>query len=500
LLLFAVSLGNAAHAAGWSVAETRHFRIYGRLPPDSLRARATTLEDFHSLLETMTTRGTISVPQPKLDIYILDNMAKPLPFSRLSQKVAGFYISTPGIIAAFSEPGKNGDKSTLLHEYAHHFMLGTGGAVFYPSWYVEGFAHYFETATFQPERVVFADADATVMSALVNGAWQPLAKVLARDIDEKNVDQVWDFYTQSWLLTHYLLRTPEMRPKFTAYLDAVAAGADPVQAFKDKIDPDLPAFQTQLRRYLERRKITASLYKPPPHSPADVTIRTLPAAAEPMLIQLANLEIGLGNDKQEQMALAMVRASAAGFPGDPLAERTLAYAEMRYGNRAEGIARLDRLLAAAPEDGQLLRWRGEAALPEKGPATPEDIKSARRFFARAFKRDPEDWRTLYAYAMLDDPYVRPMSPQNLEVLLRAHELAPQVNAIGMSAALALGRAGRMPEAAKILAAIAGDPHQSREGIKAARLLELAKADDAGAFVAAFTTPEPVAPTAAATES
>jgi tetratricopeptide (TPR) repeat protein len=242
-----------------------------------------------------------------------------------------------------------------------------------------------------------------------------------------------------------------------------------------------------MRSYLMRQRMTYTKITRSPKTPASVVVTPLSPAADPMLLQLANLEFGVGKDKRDK-ALNTVRASAALHPGDPLAERTLAYAEMRYGDRAAGVARLDRLIAANPKDSTLLRWRGEAELPsEAGSFSGEQMKAARIWFARAFKANPEDWRTLFLYARLDNPYQNALKPQTLDVLLRAHDLAPQVDEIGMAAAIALGRADRLPEAAAKLAPIAFSPHASSTTEAAAALLPLARAGDAEAFVLGFDT-------------
>jgi tetratricopeptide (TPR) repeat protein len=474
-------------ADGWNVAETAHFRIYSKGPSAELSRRAAMLEDYRILLEASTNRGTITNAEPKLDIFLVDNMPTSRPFTPMSKLVAGIYIAAPTRIAAYADSGDKQDQTTLLHEYAHHFMLGTAGAVAYPAWYVEGFAEYFSTARFSPQTIEVGDVDTGRTSWLVySDKWLPLEKILSGDYSWRSGDEVSLFYAQSWLMTHYMYRTPELTPKLGAYLAAVAAGEDSVAAFKQHVSDNLSGFQRLLRAYLMRQKLTYTRYTRSPKTPASVVVTPLSAAADPMLLQLTNLEFGVGGDAQDK-AMATIKASAAKFPGDPLAERTLAYAELRYGDRADAIARLDRLIAAAPKDATLLRWRGEAELPggSGGMVSAEELKAARVWFARAFKSNPEDWRTLYLYAMLENPYGGALKPQTLDVLLRAHELAPQVDQIGMAAALGLARANRMPEAAAKLAPIANDPHGGSLGDAAANLLPIARAGDATAFFAAL---------------
>lgn len=469
----------------WTVAETEHFRVYSKGSSVVLTQRAAVLEDSRALLAALTTRKDVSAFEPKLDIFLIPAIGDSRPFGRMSKGVAGFYSSDTGRIAAYAIEADKSAEQYLLHEYAHHFMLGSLGTVAYPAWYVEGFAEYFMTARFEPTRIEFGDVNKGRASWLVYADWLPLDKLLSGKFNRRNGDDVARFYAQSWLLTHYLFRTPGMPAKLDAYLRAVAAGGDPVEAFKTTINPSTTAFQRILENYLERSKLTYSKFDRSPKTPASVVLTQLSPAADPMLLQLASLEFGLPKDERDK-ALAKVRESAARYPGDPLAERTLAFAEMRYGNQAAAIEKLDRLLAASPGDAALLRWRGEAALPQNsGPVSAETMKAARIYLARAFKADPNDWRTLYLYAMLENPFDNKLKAPTLDVLLRAHQLAPQVDEIGMSSALALARADRLPEAAAKLQPIAYSPHAGSTGEAAAALLPLARAGDAQAFIAGF---------------
>lgn len=484
LALALALLATPGRAQQWNVAETAHFRIYSKGPPAELSRRAAMLEDYRLLMQASTNRGVIRTAEPRLDIFLVDKMPTSRPFTPMSKLVAGIYLATPNRIAAYSDEGDKHDQTTLLHEYAHHFMLGTGGTVAYPAWYVEGFAEYFSTARFAPDQIDVGDISDNRASWLVySEKWLPLEKVLTADYSWRSAEQVSLFYAQSWLLTHYLYRKPELTPKLGAYLAAVASGEDSVTAFRQHISDNLSAFQRSMRNYLINRRLTYTRYSRSAGTPASVRVTALSPAAEPMLLQLANLEFGVAADKREA-ALASVRASAARFPGDPLAERALAYADLHYGDRAAAVTRLDTLIAANPRDADLLRWRGEAELPRQaGPVSMAQMKAARTWFGRAFKANPEDWRTLFLYAMLDNPFAQTMKPQTLEVLLRAHELAPQVEEIGLAAAMGLARAGRLPEAAAKLAPIANAPHGGSIGEAAATLLSLARAGDADAFIA-----------------
>jgi tetratricopeptide (TPR) repeat protein len=468
-----------ALAGEWHVAETEHFRIYSEGSTGALTEQAAVLEDYRGLLDALTTRPASSI-EPKLDIFLLDGIGDARPFSSTSRGIVGFYVGTSGRIAAYSVADDAGAQTTLLHEYAHHYMLGTQGHIAYPRWYSEGFAEYFSTAQFSPGVIQVGGASPGRVDWLVYSEWMPIDRVLTGKW-KRGID-VPRFYAQSWLMTHYLLRTPGMADKLAAYLQAVTAGQENVAAFREKVMPSTD-LQGALKNYLSQRKLTLTTYTRSPKTAAEVKVTALPASADPMLLLLANLEFGLPEEDREA-AMKRVRAAAARFPGDQLAERTLAYAEMRYGDLAQGTALLDKLLAANPDDPTLLRWRGAAALPRDGSPDMAQGKAARKYLARAYKLDPGDWRTLYLYAMAEDPYARRLDPGTLDVLLRAHALAPQVDEISVTTAVALVRADRVAEATKVLEPIAHSRHAGPITEAAEPLLDQLKAGDTTGFLAA----------------
>lgn len=467
----------ASALAQWQVAETAHFRIYSEGPKRRLVEQAALLEDFHALLMDRTGRGP-PPSAPRLDVFLVDKLDDGTPWRKMGPNVAGFYRADRGrisVIAVDKGEGSGDPADTelsgqqiLLHEYGHHFLLGTAG-VAYPAWYVEGFAEYFSTARFRRDSIEIGRISPNRGVWLAGANWLPLEKILARTPSLDRSSDSAMFYAQSWLLTHYLFRTPGMRDRLIAYLKATASGADSVEAFRTHIDPDLAGFQQKLRRYLD--ETTYSRMPRAAETPATVVTRPLAESADDLLMRLVTLEHGIPESRTDA-ALADVRARVSAARGDPLARRTLALAELQHGNRVEARFMLDELLAASPTDPDLLRWRAQAA----GPGA-EGLAEARRYLTRAFDAAPNDWRTLHAYARLFQPTRRPLPAHALDVLLRAHELAPQVTEIVLDTAVALAQAGRLPEAATVLEPLAWSPHGGQAAELAEQLLEKARAGD-----------------------
>ncbi|MBB6229190.1 tetratricopeptide (TPR) repeat protein [Polymorphobacter multimanifer] len=462
LLLFAFATPAQAE---WLVAETEHFRIHGDVPEQLIRDRAALLEDYRGLLGALTNVGAAAAsPAPRLDVYLVGNIAKASPFGRTRPDIAGFYTAGPGGVQAYAVTVESG-LSILLHEYAHHFMLASGSGT-YPAWYVEGFAEYFMTARFTPDQVEFGAVDRNRASFLVGSEWLPMADLLAAPVSGGVL-----FYAQSWGLTHYMFRAPGQLPKLQAYLLAVANRTGSVEAFKTHVAEDLRAFQGRLRGYLMSRKITLTRFKRPPATPANVVVRKLPAAAEDLLLPIANLERLPSDSPLKNRAIEVITRAAARHPGDPMAERALALLALRFGDRKEAADRLDALLEQSPADATLLLWRAEATPQD----TPDGRAEALRALVRAYKANPEDWRTLRAYALARGARTTRLGDSDLDVLQLAWQLAPQVPEVAVDFAAALVHAGRPVAAARILAPVANSPHGGRLAILAKTLMTSAEA-------------------------
>lgn len=476
--------------AEWLLAETPHFRIYSAGSKQRLLEQATLLEDFHTLLRDRTGRGP-PANAPRLDVFLVDKLEDATPWRTLAPNIAGYYRADRGRISVIAvDKGKSSGEGSsdpantelsgqqiLLHEYGHHFLLGTAG-IAYPAWYVEGFAEYFSTARFRRDSIEIGRISPNRGIWLAGADWLPMEKLLARTPAFDRSSESAMFYAQSWLLTHYLFRAPGMRDKLVAYLKATASGADSVEAFRTHIDPDLTGFQHKLRRYLDDTSFSRMARGDGP--PPAITITPLGSSADEVLMRLVTLEHGIAESRTDA-ALEDVRARANAAPNDPIAQRALALAELQRGNRTEARAMLDKLLAASPEDPDLLRWRAQAS-----GAGPEGFAEARRYLTRAFAAAPNDWRTLHAYARLFQPARRPLPTHALDVLLRAHELAPQVNEVVLDTAVALAQAGRLQEAASVLEPLAWSPHGGQAAELAEKLLVKARAGDKAGLLAEVT--------------
>ncbi len=463
-------LGAAPVAAEWRRAESPHFVLFADASESQLRERIQLLEDFNRLLSMLA--SVEERPAPKLHVYFVSGVDDLRTIRPVPDGIAGYYISTDEGIAAFVNSRTEGRGTEILfHEYTHHFMRQhMRGA--YPLWYVEGFADYFATVRFTSRAIDIGNYSRGRIAALLDGQWLGMERVLSGGTEGLNQQNLSLFYAQSWLLVHYFFSTPERQAAMMRLLGASRRNRDPAEALQIATGLTPDQLGRELRRYISSRQIS---YRRAPRAnfatSPQVTLAALPRSAGDMVLFEAALRVGL-LDEQRQPYLQRIRAAAARYPDDPLAMRVLAHAELLYGDAAAADPLLDRLVAASPNDAQLLYLKGlrhlmaaESDDPPEGAAA-----EARAWFARARAADPTHFQTLVGYVRSLRGTPGFTSPDTLQLLVEASELAPQVGSLALNAARILISQGRHLEAIEMLAPLAANPHDPALADAARRLI------------------------------
>jgi Flp pilus assembly protein TadD len=467
-----LALGFASSAAAeWRRAESSNFVLYSEAGEAKLREQSALLEDYNLFLRALTGVTEPNAPN-KLNIYIVRGAAKLRSIHDMPAGIGGFYVaSSAGIAAVVDESAPGEGQETLLHEVAHHFMKQYRPLP-YPAWYVEGFAEYASTVTFKKDVIEYGRPSVSRAYTLVQGKWLPLDEILFGDVPTDR-ERMSSFYAESWLLSHYLLRSAEQRPRFAAYLAAAARGEEPRKAFATAFPAPVDQLERELRAYSKHAMTYTRFKRASDTVPTTVTIERLPPSADDLLLLRATLEVG---PEDEASLLARVRAAAAKHD-DAFARRVLAQAEALHGDPAKADALLGPLLAARPDDFELLYFKGIRHLRAARDSDDGEAqyRLARTYFARAHKANPNHWQTLLRYAealRADESFV---SDNTINILLLASELAPQAQEGTVNAANLLILRKRWDEAERLLLPLTGDPHNLALANTARRLLETARA-------------------------
>lgn len=473
ILLFVFAAAPAR--AEWRRAESPNFVLYGNASESALRERILLLEDFDRLL-----RAIVSVNAPpaanKLHVYIVSGLDDLGLLRPVRPGVVGFYTASPDGIAAFVDgSARPGGDEVLLHEYAHHFMLQYSANP-YPAWYTEGFAEYFMTAGFAPRGIDIGRASPSRGYAIVEGEWLPMARILSAGTAGLNREQTSSYYAQSWLLTHYFYSSPERQAALGRFLVAVRS-AEPGPALQSATGFTPEALTAELRRYIRGGRITyRRMSRTGTEVPPPVTVTAMPRSAGDLILFEAALRIGI-REENAQPYLRRIRTAAARHADDPLAMRVLAHAELLYGDGAAADRLLDRLLAATPDDANLMYLKGMRHLVAAESDDPPEgaARQARQWFGRAHRADANHYQTLFRYAQSMRGERNYVSENTSNVLLLSHQLAPQVATITMNAAAMLMSRREWGQAAALLRPLAVNPHDPGLAQAARQMLERAEA-------------------------
>jgi len=458
LIMLAAAAWGVQAQAEWRRAESPNFVVFSEGPENRLRERVKELEDFHWLLKRMTEAAGRPDSPNKLHVYVVDGKQELKAVRDVGRDVAGFYFAGGEGIGAFVDKRGTGRSNIILfHEYAHHYMHQYFPTA-YPAWYIEGFAEYFSTAKFAGRRVDIGNFDPGRVYAVTEQPWLPLERVLGAGPGGLPAEQTAAYYAQSWLMAHYFYSNPERQGALRRYLNA-ARRSDPIAALQTATGMTLEQFTRELRTYIGRGSIMYRRLERAEPAPPPVTVSVLSKAADDLMLHEAALRIGL--DREEAPArLQRIRAAAARHPADPLARRVLAHAEMLHGDKAAALKLLEALQEQVPNDAELMYLRGRLHLEqaEQGKDWDKEAASARSWFARAHKLNPNHFQTLYRYAQSQRQGPEAVSENTINTLLLAQQLAPQVTEVRMNAAAALIARGDVDLARDLLAPVISDPH------------------------------------------
>lgn len=464
-------------SAEWRRAESPNFIVYSDISEARLREHVLLLENFDRLLRLMTSAGREATTRTKLQIYIVENNRQLNVIRPVGSDAGGFYTGGADGIAAFvDERTIASSPEVLLHEYAHHFMLQYAPGA-YPPWYIEGFAEYFMTARFRPNGVIevgnFSRSRGLMLTSF---AWLDTERVLFETASGLTDIGAGQYYAQSWLLVHYFFSDSARQAALTRYLRALAEGQDPQDALEPSIGMNAGQLHAALRAYARRGIPYRRLTPPPGAATPSVTITSLPRSAEDLLLYQAALRVGISEENRATY-LQRIRTAAARHEGDPYARRVLAHAELLYGDAAAAERLIEPLLAASPADAELLYLRGMRHFvdAQKDIDRTANLGRARLWFSRAHRADGNHFQSLFRYAQSfrDEPDY--LSENNSNVLLLAHQLAPQVPEIRLAAAEVLLRRELYEEAEALLGPLAAAQHDPGLAAAGRQLLETARA-------------------------
>lgn len=453
--------------ADWMKAESEHFVVYADDSERDLRHFAEILERYHTAMELVTGRKS-KAPSPsnRVTIYAVGSQKDVRELNGGSRFTGGFYIPRAGASAAFvpnvrpSSGELERSMITLLHEYAHHFLIGSSRYAM-PVWMNEGAADFFASSRFPrnggAELGRPAHHRAMELKYAVN---VPIEDLLSRTHSlplGKNA-KYDEFYGRSWTLYHYLTFEPNRRGQLIAYARRVAEGASSLDAARE-VFGDLQVLDKELDRYLKQRKMLGFTFTPEALSFEPITITRLSEGHAEMLPVLIRSKRGV-TEEQAGEVLAEAKLIAAKYPQDAHVLAALAEAEQDAGNRDGAIAAADRAIAIDPAVKNAYVQKGLALFDKAIEENDDDALFAQSLGAfSALNKMEQDHPIplIFYYRILLERGKEPTENAR-HALERALQLAP----FDLGLATHVGRMqageGKIALARQTLAPAAADPH------------------------------------------
>lgn len=253
---------NALTHRPWFEARTDYFRIYSCGPTQEVARVAVRLEQFREAYGLLA--GAQAIASPPIVVMAFPDHATMQPFLPLYQGkpanlTAFFNRGSDQNLMVLPLSGINADALRIIfHEYTH--LLLRHNQPYWPLWLTEGMAEIY--STFDVSGGYHARIGKPIdqhLRLLEQTPLMPLQELFAvtRESPGYNERQRQGiFYSESWLLTHYLMLSgdPARQANFRQLTPLLRRGEPPEQAFTNAFRTTPPAMEAELRRYLVRGK------------------------------------------------------------------------------------------------------------------------------------------------------------------------------------------------------------------------------------------------------
>ena len=471
----------------WFEARTAYFHIYSCGSTQEVARVAARLEQFREAYSLLA--GAQAVASPPIVVMAFPDLASMQPFVQLYQgksaNLTAFFNrgSDQNLIVLPLSESEAGSLRIIFHEYAH--LLLRHNQPYWPMWLNEGMAEIY--ATFEPRgnyHVRIGNPIDHHLLLLAHRPLMPLKELFAVTRDSPDYNEgarQGIFYSESWLLTHYLMLggNPAHQANFRRLTPLLRQGEPPEQAFTNALHTSLPAMEAELRRYLERGKFTPLELTAGTSLETPRTFATRGLTPTEVCYRLGDELLHIGRFDTAEAYFLQARKLA---PGSPLSYEGLGLLAAKRGKSDEAVRWLREAMPLGPlnflahytyarekylltADGPRMHTLGKEAaaeirgelhkslalMPDFGPAhhllgffemvQGEDLAAARQHLQRAIQLEPEDQSYLLALAQVQLAGNDLNGARHTLEPLRLPYVAPQVRAHAELMIKALGQAG-----------------------------------------------------------
>ncbi len=334
---------------------------------------------------------------------------------------------------AFVLNGKNGfrrgdgARHIALHEYTHH-IVSAYTEWDYPLWYNEGLANYLATFTYKDGVFRVGEPYDLYAYSLRQENWMPMSVVLGSlekypfstgDTSKIGLQTKSQFYAQTWLAAHYLRHKEGYKGKLTDYIRRLNIGEQPIPAFEAAIGFSPEEFETELKTYFKKDKYNVTWFTTPDEDIPPPITRTL-ADQEAQFARLSAMRNFVFRPDRRASVIKAYEDYEAEFGEsvDTLIAKADLTALLARKNDGYETARelADKALALEPESVEVNVISATILVHQYGRGlggAAADMKTARKYAAKALRDDPQLPLANYSYALsFKDDYAPPENALN----------------------------------------------------------------------------------------
>ena len=492
LLAFAFFLGISGFSspaqAEWRVVESDHFVIYADDSERDLQKFAEMLESYHSAMEFVSGRK-VDKPSPsnRVTIYVVDDQKDIRELARTkSRTLQGFYQPRAGGSLAFVQDidvrGREPSPSmlTLLHEYAHHFLISSMRFGM-PRWLSEGAAEFYSASRFPKDGSVDIGRPANHRAAELSYAESVSVHELLDPAlyAERKSNKYDEFYGKSWALYHYLTFNEARKGQLGAYWRSMMSGKSSPDAAKE-VFGDIDVLDREISLYVKQNRMFYFSLLPEQISTGPVSVRTLSEGAAAIMPLKMISKRGV-NEEEAAEVVVQIREVAALYPDDPFVLEVLAEAEFDAGNDDAAIAAADRAIVLDPTAKNAYVQKGYALFRKAEDA--DDLAAAYEAAMVPFSKlnaieNNHPLPLIYYYRSFVERGESPPEQARL-ALEQASRLAPFDHGIAMNAGLMQAEEGKIALARLTLQPVAANPHGGGAARAAQALIDAMEQSEEG---------------------
>lgn len=354
----------------WRAVRSANFYLVGNAEPKDMQTVAARLEQFRAAFTQLFGRMNFNSPI-STTVVVFKNEASLARFKPQTETgatkdwVKGFFLGGKDVnyIALSAEGARDGDYSTIFHEYVHFLVDNTLGKTNVPPWFNEGLAEYYEQFQIENDRkVTLGKINNAHLKHLQKEGFLPFEQFFAIDyytLNRQSKERVVAFYAQAWALTHFLMHAGKsaQSENFHRFADQIIKGKAVSEAFREVFRTDFQTLEKELAGYIRQKSLPVST---------------------------VNLEKQVYSPTEFNF-VALTAAEAKAFEGDLLNQS---------GRLAEAEKLLREALDANPELGFANTSLGLLKIKEKNYA------EAKIYLEKAVRADEKNYFAHYAYAFL----------------------------------------------------------------------------------------------------